>query len=53
MMPVRSQNCCVVLKLSEPAIKSVANRRVSKSRGEQATAKHSTNKVMAICGRSI
>src|SRR5258706_2364276 len=44
MTPVRSQNNCVVLKVSEPAMRSVASRRVRKSRGEQATAKPSSAK---------
>ena len=35
-MPVRSQNICGVLKVSEAEIKSAARRRVRKSRGEQA-----------------
>src|SRR6185369_13194072 len=53
MTPVRSQNNCVVLKVSEPAIRSVASRRVRKSRGEQATVRHNTAKMKAACRRRI
>src|ERR1700693_361174 len=49
MTPVRSQNNCVILKVSEPAMRSVASRRVRKSRGEQATVKHNTAKMKTAC----
>src|ERR1700733_10423803 len=41
-MPVVSQNVCGVLKASDVEIKSAANRRVRKSRGEQAGSRHAT-----------
>src|SRR6185369_17451360 len=55
MTPVRSQKSCVVLKVSEPAIRSVASRSVRKSRGEQATVKHkiAKMKMKAACRRRI
>src|SRR4029077_18916529 len=53
MTPVRSQNNCVILKVSEPAMRSVASRRVRKSRGEQAVVKQSSAKMRATCRRTI
>src|SRR5436309_2613781 len=41
-MPVLSQNTCGALKASDAEIRSAARRRVRKSRGEQAVAKHNT-----------
>src|SRR5271168_5230612 len=49
MTPVRSQKSCVVLKVSEPAMRSVASRRVRKSRGEQATVKHNIANMQTAC----
>ena len=39
--PMRSQNCCCWLNISEPAMSVEARRRVRKSRGEHAVSMHS------------
>src|ERR1700745_253243 len=41
--PFRSQNCCGIWKVSDPAIRSAASLRVRKSRGEQAVASSKKN----------
>lgn len=48
MTPVRRKNCCVLLKVSEVAIKSEARRRVRKSRGEQAAVMNTSPKASTI-----
>src|SRR5271157_5210890 len=44
-MPVRSQNTCGALNVSEAEIKSAASRRVSRSRGEQPDVIKKNNKI--------